>query len=129
MSNSVRSIVSVGVAAAVFALLWPTLFWVAAAPAALLGIIVWLASGEGRGTRRWRQFALTGSAIGFVAGGVGSFLLVRLTGWGTSEGWESLQAIASGMVGAFAGAVVGLVTGLAAGLVLGEKLPPTGPQS
>ncbi len=121
MSTRNRLLVSAGIAIAVVALLWSTFFWIGAAPAALLGTVAWIASGENRRRERFRQLALTGLGIGFIGGGLGVFLLIRITGWGTSEGWEDLQAIVGGMMGAFAGAVIGLVVGAIAGFLVGPE--------
>ncbi len=60
-------------------------------------------------------------AIGAAAGGIGIFAFVLITGYGTTEGWEGLIAIVSGMIGAFCGAVIGLVGGAAVGLYVDSK--------
>ena len=124
--GAVLLLVAIGLGAAALWWLYTTGGqWYLVPVVAALGIVVWLANRAAasrpmRGApgapaparrSRWPQYALNGVIAGFAAGGVGLFAVVRITGWGTSEGWEGLQAIVSGMMGAFAGAVLGGVAG------------------
>ena len=99
-------------------ILWP--IFAAGEPWLLLALTTFLVAGAGlvagayRSRRRVFRYALAGIPIGFVAGGVGLFLLVR-GGSDGNGGWDDLVAVVAGILGAFVGSVVGGAVGAAWG--------------
>lgn len=116
MSARSKSAIALLAGTGLAALLWPTFFWIAIIPGALVSIVGFLAVQAPMKSRRWPDFALRGLAIGFVTGGIGMWALIRITGWGTSEGWEDLQAVVSGIMGAVVGGFAGAAVGAAYGV-------------
>jgi hypothetical protein len=111
-----RSQIAIGIVALVVVglFLWPIFaqgeLWllpVLALTLAAGALLVIVATRRGGG---WARYALLGILPGFVIGGVGLGLFVRLTNTGV-DGWEDLAAIAAGIFGSFLGAIAGAVVG------------------
>lgn len=97
--------------------------WLVPVVVAAAAVIAWLVRRSMHGGRKWADYALKGIFGGMIAGSIGLWAVVRITGYGSVEGWEDAIAIVYGMMGGFVGAIAGGAIGAVSGILMGRAGP------
>lgn len=101
--------------------------WLVPVVVVAAALIAWLVRRSMYGGRKWADYALRGIFGGAIAGSIGLWAVVRITGYGSVEGWEDVMAAVYGMMGGFVGAIAGGAIGAIAGLWMdGNRGRPSG---